>query len=168
MKKTLAIILSICFVLYLTACSKEKTASDIMSDNSQITSTENEISKPIESSEPTESSNPTETSSIVNAATNAQSALREEIVGTYRITMQDESSKYTVAIKFCADGTVEHRSDIDNDVMRGFWDVSDTNITFSLHHNEWEGYSNGKTEHYTAKKVEGGIELEGMFMEKFN
>ncbi len=168
MKKTLAIILSICFVFCLTACSKDNTTSDVMSDNSQITSTENQTSDSTNSSDSTESSEPTETSSIVNAATNAQSALREEIVGTYRITMQDESAKYTVAIKFCADGTVEHRSDIDNDVMRGFWDVSDTNITFSLHHNEWEGYSNGKTEHYTAKKVEGGIELEGMFMEKFD
>ena len=69
-KKALAIILSICFVLCLTACNKDETASDITSKNEQITSTENqtsdlttsnestESSEPAESSEPTESNNP--------------------------------------------------------------------------------------------------------------
>lgn len=61
MKKALAIILSICFVLCLTACSKDKTASDVMSDNSQITSTENQTSDLTNSKESTESSKPTET-----------------------------------------------------------------------------------------------------------
>lgn len=71
MKKILAII-SICFVLCLTACDKDNTASDIASENLQITSTENqtsdltssnesaELSEPTESSEPAESSKPAE------------------------------------------------------------------------------------------------------------
>ena len=36
MKRSLAIILSICFVLCLTACSKDKTASDVMSESPPI------------------------------------------------------------------------------------------------------------------------------------
>ncbi len=57
MKKALAIILSICFLLCLTACNKDETASDITSDNSQITSTENHISNATDSSESTETIN---------------------------------------------------------------------------------------------------------------
>ncbi len=39
MKKALAIILLICFVLCLTACNNDETSSDVMSDNLQIIST---------------------------------------------------------------------------------------------------------------------------------
>ena len=52
MKKVLAIVLSICFILCLTACNKDNTVSDVMSDNSQITSIESNSSEPTESSKP--------------------------------------------------------------------------------------------------------------------
>ena len=74
MKKCLSIILSLCFVLCLPACSKDNTASDVMSNNSQITSTENQTSdltnsnEPTETSEPIESSKPTETSKPIESS----------------------------------------------------------------------------------------------------
>lgn len=55
MKKILAIILSICFVLCLTACNKDKTASDVTKDNSQTTSTQTQTNTSDESSDHSES-----------------------------------------------------------------------------------------------------------------
>lgn len=53
MKKFLVIILSICFVLCLTACSDEETFSEATNNKSQITSTETQASKPAESTDGT-------------------------------------------------------------------------------------------------------------------
>lgn len=58
MKKVLAVILLICFVLYLTACSKDKIVSDATSDNSQITSTETQANTSNNSNVSNDSSNP--------------------------------------------------------------------------------------------------------------
>lgn len=67
MKKVLAIILSICFVLSLTACNNNETNSDTTSGTSQFVSTEIESSKPAESSKPTQSSKPAHTHSYSGA-----------------------------------------------------------------------------------------------------
>ncbi len=53
MKNFLVLILSFCFVLCLTACSDEETFSEAPNNESQITSTETQASKPAESADGT-------------------------------------------------------------------------------------------------------------------
>lgn len=54
MKKVLVIILSLCFVVCLTACNKNETSSDVSSNDSQISSTENLSNDSNASSQPAE------------------------------------------------------------------------------------------------------------------
>ena len=74
MKKLIAIILCVCFVLCLTACNKDNTTSDIASDNSQITSTENQTSDLTNSNELTESSPPTELGEVTESSNPTESS----------------------------------------------------------------------------------------------
>lgn len=53
MKNFLVLILSLCFVLCLTACSDEETFNEATNNESQITSTETQASKPAESADGT-------------------------------------------------------------------------------------------------------------------
>lgn len=77
MKKALAIILSICFVFCLTACNKDNATSDVMSENSQITSTENQTSDLTDSNESTESSKPTESNNSVVVSNMTEEQVRK-------------------------------------------------------------------------------------------
>lgn len=56
MKNFLVLILSLCFVLCLTACSDEETFSEATNNESQITSTDTQASKPAESADGTTTS----------------------------------------------------------------------------------------------------------------
>ena len=74
MKRTLAIILSICFVLCLTACNKDNTVSDVMSESSKITSTEKQTSDLTSSNESSESSTTTETSELTESSKSTETS----------------------------------------------------------------------------------------------
>ena len=69
MKKALAIILSICFVLCLTACNRDETTSDVASDNSQFTSAQTQTNTSDEASNHPETNNPNN-SKVPNGSSN--------------------------------------------------------------------------------------------------